>query len=271
MPTVVDLAVCLRQWDWSETSQTVSLFSREHGLVRAVAKGSRRQDPRFSGGLEVATVGEMVAILKPGPGLAVLTAWDLRETFPALRRSLSAFYAGMYTVDVAHHAVTDNDPHPALFDKLVLTLRALGGPGGARADRLAVLRLQWATLDETGYRPELDRDAATDAPLAPARSYTFVPRMGGFTTDPPPRDFAAEGAGEHRWRVRAETLRLLRAIRAAAPPAGGEGGEVRAEGGLADAPAAVVDRAARLLHAYSREVLGHEPASAPALFGPEPV
>lgn len=49
MPPVSDDAVCIRHWDWSETSQTVSLFTRGHGLVRALAKGSKRPKSPYSG------------------------------------------------------------------------------------------------------------------------------------------------------------------------------------------------------------------------------
>jgi DNA repair protein RecO (recombination protein O) len=252
VPTLIDMAVCVRQWDWSETSQTVSLFSREHGLIRAVAKGSRRADARFSGGLEVPTAGEMVAIVKTGPVLGTLTGWDLRETFPAMRRSLSAFYAGMYGVDLAHHALQERDPHPALFDALLALLRTLGGPAGSAGDRLAALRFQWAALEETGYRPELDLDVLKGAPLADSRLYVFSPSLGGFT--------ASGNAGDEAraWRVRAETVRVLRAI-----------SQDRA-GNSAPPPEEGVLRAGRLFAAYLREILGRDLASAAPVFGVAP-
>ena len=87
MPTVIDQAICIRHWDWSETSQTVSLFARDTGIVRGMAKGARREKAPFSGGLEVLTRGEMVAIIKPSSDLANITAWDLQETFPAAQSS----------------------------------------------------------------------------------------------------------------------------------------------------------------------------------------
>src|SRR5205085_10981400 len=125
------------------------------------------------GGLEVLTRGEMVAIVKPGSDLANITAWDLQELFPPLRTSLAVFYAGMYLADLTHHAVSDHDPHPALFDALMASLRALA-PG---AERAAVLRYQWATLVETGYRPEVDRDVVSGSALEPARTYAFTPQQ----------------------------------------------------------------------------------------------
>ena len=82
MATVTDDAVCIRQWDWSETSQTVSVFAREHGLLRGVAKGSKRENSRFSGGLEVLTRGEVMAIVKPTAEMANLD----RENEPVALR-----------------------------------------------------------------------------------------------------------------------------------------------------------------------------------------
>ena len=249
MPVVFDEAVCIRQWDWSETSQTVSLFSRNLGVVRGLAKGSRRENAAFSGGIEVITRGEAGIIIKNDPDtLATLTHWDLRETFAPIRNSLPAFYAGMAIADIVHHAIRDHDPHPGLFDSMLASLRVLGTAG----PNAALMMFLWATLTETGYRPELSADAragtqldlAADAPLA------FSPRLGGFFTLATGERAEELGA----WRVRAETLRLLVLVsRGNAISSGGDN-------------ALPVERAARLLAAYLREVIGTDIAAlAPAL------
>ncbi|MCC6677494.1 MAG: DNA repair protein RecO [Phycisphaerales bacterium] len=240
MPTIKDEAVCIRHWDWSETSQTVSLFARQTGVLRAVAKGAKRENARFSGGLEILTRGLAIAIVKPTDGLATLTAWDLLETFPAVRRSLPAFYAGMYLADLVHHAVRDSDPHPRLFDAMVEALRELGGPAGPA---WGVLRFQWSALVETGFKPELARDVRTGADLPESGSYTFLPGLGGLA--------AGEARSTDGWKVRSGTVTLLRSLESGAlspEAAGPESGKT-------------VLRAGRLLAAYWREVLGLEPPS----------
>lgn len=254
MPTVIDQAVCIRQWDWSETSQTVSVFARGHGIIRGVAKGSKREGSKFSGGLEVLTRGEVVANVKAAEGLALLTAWDLQETFPAARATLSAFYAGMCMLDLVHHAVRDSDPHEGLFDGLVACLRRLGE---AREDRAATLAFLWGVLDETGHRPELDRDVRGGGVLAEAASYGFVPRLGGVTVD----DRRGDGADGPVLRVRAETVALLRAVAAASD------GDVAAGELEAEAADAAVGRALRLLAVYFREVFAADPPSLRAFAG----
>ncbi|MCW5777296.1 MAG: DNA repair protein RecO [Phycisphaeraceae bacterium] len=241
MPTVRDQAVCVRHWDWSETSQTVSLFTREHGLIRGIAKGARRENAAFSGGLELLTRGEIVAIVRPSGSLATLTAWDLQETYPVLRLSLATFNAGMYLADLVSHAITDEDPHPALFDALISSLRTIGDSPSE-----AILRFQWATLVETGYKPALSREVAGHAGAV----YGFSPRAGGLVSTT-----HDEGDNTHSaplWRVRSPTVELLRRLEAALP--------------IGD-DAASIDRANRLLAAYLREILGRELPTLRWVFG----
>lgn len=242
LATVIDLAVCIRHWDWSETSQTVSLFSRGHGVIRGLAKGSRREKGRFSGGIELLTLGEVTAIIKPDNALSLLTAWDLRDPFPALRRSLHAFHAGMYAAELVQHMVTDADPHEGLFDSLVATLRDMADP--SRIAR-AVLAFQWATLVETGLKPELVRDVSTGEPLTSVKVVGFAPRLGGFVA------LADRGTSGYVWPVRRETLLALRAI---------------AEVSHLDIAPATTDRANRLLASYLREVIGRELPAQSCLF-----
>ena len=85
MPTVTDNAICIRRWDYSETSQTVSLFMRDHGLVRGIVKGAKRAGGGFDGGVDVLTHGQVVMILTPSRELATVTAWHVLEVFRPLR------------------------------------------------------------------------------------------------------------------------------------------------------------------------------------------
>jgi len=245
MPPSKDQALCLRQVDWSETSQVVWLFAREVGLVRAVAKGARRPGERFDGGIELLTRGEAIVYLKPGAELATLAAWDTLERFPLPRRSLDGFYAGLYLADLTLRLLQDRDPHPRLFDALVLALRA--GPDDVLG---ALVGAQWAALDESGFRPKLDADLESGEPLADG-GLSFLPRRGGFTRQP--------GETHPAWRVRPQTVAVLR--------------NLDAPGGSAATPTAIdLVRAARLLDAYAREILGRDIPAAEALFerlGPE--
>ena len=59
-----DDGICLRVTDFSETSQIVGMFTRRHGLVPLIAKGSKRGSKRnvVSGPLDLLTSGEVVFV-----------------------------------------------------------------------------------------------------------------------------------------------------------------------------------------------------------------
>jgi DNA repair protein RecO (recombination protein O) len=233
MPTISDNAICIRHWDFSETSQTVSLLTRDHGIVRGIAKGAKREKGPFSGGLDILTRGRLVAMIKPSGGLATLTEWHLETVYRAVRRRLAANRAGLYMADLVHHMLTEHDAHPRLFDALDTALAALDC---AAHTEVSLLRFQWALLTECGYQPQLDRDAADRSPLPPDQTtLAFSPASGGVVADT---------EGPDRWRVRRETIELLRRI------ASGRAGD--------DHDAAVASRGNRLLAAYIREILGTE-------------
>lgn len=263
MPTLKGTAICVRVWDWSETSQTVSLLLRDHGLIRGIAKGAKREKSPYSGGFELLTVGEVVLIVKsPGRAtsvaatgrddatpLATITAWDLQEIFHAIRRSLAAFHAAMYMADLAQHLVHERDPHPGLFDALASGLRSLG----QLDESAALLRFQWAALDDAGYRPEVRLDVVTGSPIDPARTAVFAPSLGGLTHD----TIRANAQGP-TWRVRRETALVLAALAS-------ETTDVDAK---RSAPSVAVEGAARLLGVYARHVLDRELPSWATAFGP---
>jgi DNA repair protein RecO (recombination protein O) len=254
--------VCVRVWDWSETSQTASILTRDVGVVRVIAKGSKREKSDYSGGLEPATCGRLTARLKPGDGLSLLTSWDLSEIYPTIRRSLSAFHSALAMMDIIHHALSEQDPHPPVFDATVAALRGLTGE--LHADRAALLTLAASVLSETGHGPELDADVRTGETMGEARTLTFYPHLGGIAHEPSASGNlakpAAGGPGEDRntalaWRVRGETVTLLRAVRSHGHDAA-----------IAGEPASV-ERAARLLGSYFREVFQCDPPALRACLG----
>ena len=126
MSTEKAVALVVRGTDWSETSRITTLFTREFGKVRALAKGGRRLKSSFDVAFDLLTVCHVVFIRKAHGGLDLLTEAQMAERFPALRRNLPALYAGYYVAELLSDGTQDYDPHPPLFDAALATLRGLG-------------------------------------------------------------------------------------------------------------------------------------------------
>lgn len=242
MPRFKDQAICIRHIDWSETSQVVALLTAKHGKVRGLAKGSKRASPsavaRFSGGIELLTLGEAVGMIRPSSDLASLTEWDLQQPYAHLRRDLAAQQTALYAADLAHAMLADHDPHSKAFTALAGLLDELARPERREP---GLLKYQWLLLDDCGYRPQLDNDVQSGASIVDQPTYVFDPRVGGLSASPPDALTDTQSpAGP--WRVRRATVEVLRGL---------------TEGG-ADAPSQTVQRANRLLCVYARAILDRQ-------------
>lgn len=238
MPTLVDEAICIRHWDFSETSQTVSLFGRAGGILRGLAKGAKRAGGRFSGGIDLLTRGQVVAIVKPGRELATLTDWTLLGAWRSTRSDLAANRAAFYMIDLVQRLLAPGDPHAALYDALVELLDAIESDADAAA---AILVFQTRILGETGLAPRWA------PPEGSAATLLFSPSAGGVVA-----------AAADAWKTRRTTLDLLEEIAAES-----------VAGGLRSAAAAdpsVRERANRLAAAFLRHAIGVEPATMRILF-----
>src|ERR1700737_3020437 len=174
------LALVLRTTDWSESSRIATLWTREFGKVRALAKGGRRLRSNFESALDLLTLCSIVFLRKSSGSLDLLTEAQVKERFPRLRTDLPALCAAYYVAELLSDWTEDYDPHPSLFDEALATLQSLGTPGIATGPRLA--RFELVLLRELGYSPVLESCAACggpqDASGAPA-GLAFSPAAGG--------------------------------------------------------------------------------------------
>jgi DNA repair protein RecO (recombination protein O) len=176
VPAETALALVVATTDWSETSRIATLWTRELGKVRALAKGGRRLRSSFESALDLLTLCSIVLLRKSSGSLDLLTEAQVVQRFPQLRADLPAFYAGCYVAELLASCTEDYDPHPSLFDEAVGTLAGLGSPDDPTGPRLA--RFELVLLRELGYGPVLETCAACAAGLD-GRGLAFSAAGGG--------------------------------------------------------------------------------------------
>lgn len=206
MPLVSDRCICLRKTEYSETSQILTLFSREHGVFRAIAKGAHRRTKagasKFDGGLDLLEIGQAVFTHDPARDLATLTEWGLREGHLELRRDLRGLYLGLYAGELVSRLIEEHDPHPELFDRLVASLAEFGT---ARREE-AFLAFQLDLLREAGYLPELAACVSCGGSLEGSPACYFSPNSGGVICR------NCEGATRDRMEWDIRLLRLVQGV-----------------------------------------------------------
>jgi DNA repair protein RecO (recombination protein O) len=173
-------AFVMHQYDWSETSLIVDLFTREQGRLVVVAKGAKRAH------------SQLRAVLLPFQRIAVAVGRaqrsepteEHRADVQTLRSAEwaggavmpvgAALFSGFYLNELLMKLLARHDPHADLFDTYAQTLPALGGDMAQAALRAFELKL----LQAVGLLPDLSLETLTLAPLEPDRPYRLVPEVG---------------------------------------------------------------------------------------------
>ena len=158
-----DLAICIRAVDYSETSQIVTLFTRNTGKIGAIAKGSKRPKSSFDGPIEILAHGEIVFTDSSREKLATLTEFQQQPDLLNLRSNLFALYSCYFAAELLNSLTHDYDPHPELFDSYLQFLQNTNEQRAAndgKRDMLALLVLfQLTLLNDVGLQPILSRCA----------------------------------------------------------------------------------------------------------------
>lgn len=121
MPVLTSEAVVLRTWPVHEADLIVSLFTRDYGKLRGVAKSALKSRKRFGGALEPMTVARAWFAEKPKQELVRLDQLEivtspLAAPVDAIRLGALSLYA-----EVLDEALPDHDPHETIF-RLVLSV-----------------------------------------------------------------------------------------------------------------------------------------------------
>ncbi len=206
MPLVHDRCICLFKTEYSETSQVLTLFSREHGIIRAIAKGAHRRTKagasRFDGGLDLLEIGQAVFTHDPARELATLTEWHLVEGNLHLRRNLRSMHLGLYAAELVAQLIEEHDAHPDLFDRLEAILADLA----SNRREEAFLDFELNLLRKTGYMPEYFECVACSTPAVDWPFAWFSPARGGVICR------NCEAALPDRLELDVRLLRLLQSI-----------------------------------------------------------
>jgi DNA repair protein RecO (recombination protein O) len=170
-----DEAVVLRTQKLGEADRIVTLLSREHGRIRAVAKGVRRTTSRFGSRLEPFTHVDLQ--LAEGRSLDVITQAETVHPFGArVGADYERYTAGTVMLETAERLVVE-DQAPALQQVLLLVgaLRAMCEQGRAAGQVLDSFLLR--SLAVAGWAPSFDGCARCGLE-GPHRS--FNPAQGGM-------------------------------------------------------------------------------------------
>jgi DNA repair protein RecO (recombination protein O) len=157
-----DHGVVLRTWKLGEADRIVSILTREHGKVRAVAKGVRKPTSRFGARLE--PTSHVALQLYHGRGeLDIVTQVETLDRFSQLRRDFDHLARASAMLEAVEQLSPDREPNERVFDMLVRALRTLT----TNTSPLVVAAFFLKLLAVEGFEPVVDAcvSCGADEPL----------------------------------------------------------------------------------------------------------
>lgn len=170
-------AVVLRSMKLGESDRLITFFSREAGLIKAVAKGAVKSKKRFGGVLLTGHHVSIQVFLKKKTTLHRLQGADLVESYDNLTKDPVLFSAGSHLLELTFGFAMIHESDQRQFTLLTSTLRALDNLGlEERLLRIFELR----TLSYAGVAPNFDTCSDCQKPAGDKKSVCFSFQEGGI-------------------------------------------------------------------------------------------
>src|SRR5438105_4366749 len=174
MPTYAADAIVLRRLDYGEADRILTLLTREHGKLSAIAKGSRRARARSANGLDLFVRSSMM--LAKGHNLDVVAQAERRGDVRHISGDLQRTAYACLVAEVADKVLEERHPVDDVFELVVATIERLNA--SQRSPRAEGAWFLMRILDLLGYQPQLIECAGCNQPL-PEDAAWFSPLLGG--------------------------------------------------------------------------------------------
>ena len=144
-------AVVLRHHDYGEADRLLTLYTRQFGKTRVLAKGARKIASRKAGHIEPFT--QVKLQLAKGRDMLLVTQADTVDAYLPLRENLILTSQASYVLELLDRfTYVDDTENPSTFRLLTDTLKRLA----SNDDPWLVIRYyEMRLLDYLGFRPQL--------------------------------------------------------------------------------------------------------------------
>lgn len=160
-------AVVVRHTDWGEADRLLTLYTREQGMVKALAKGARKINSRKAGHLQPFT--HVTVQLAKGRDLLIVTQAETVDAFLPLHDNLVKTGYAAYIFELLYRfSYEEEGGNPSLFKLLVDTLGRIEKEDEAW---LPVRYYEMRLLDIVGFRPQLFECANCGREILPEDQY----------------------------------------------------------------------------------------------------
>lgn len=148
-------AINLKSYPLKESDKIVVMYSRDKGIIHAVAKGIKK--PKSSLGARMEAFIANTLLLAKGRNMDVVSQAETLNSFGGTRKDLDKIFYSMYLTEVVNNFGVENDPCSAeTYDVLYNALKTIADAADKKDILLTVLKFQLKMMYISGFSPEFN-------------------------------------------------------------------------------------------------------------------
>ena len=154
-------AIVLKSFDFRETSKIVTFFTKDHGKVKGILKGIRKDPKKFGSHVDRYSVNEIV-FYPSRSEIHLVSHCDLRQYFFPIRQDYKRSLAANYILELVDRLLPAEEPNEDIYQLMIDYLTSL--ETASDINKLVHI-FQIKMLLLSGFRPHLDSCVKCQRPV----------------------------------------------------------------------------------------------------------
>jgi DNA repair protein RecO (recombination protein O) len=171
-------ALVLKSIKFGDTSRIATLYTRDYGKIKVIAKGIRKPKSRLAGALQTFSHIHIVFYQKQTTEVYLLSQSEILHSYQSLTRDLNRYIFASAAMELLDRLISGEEAHPEIFELALGTLTFM-----ERCPQKSLGKSFWAfalkLADLLGYKPKLNRCVVCGNPVLEV-SVMFSPDKGGI-------------------------------------------------------------------------------------------
>lgn len=198
-------AIVLSKKEVGETDRLYTLYTREQGKVRVMAKGIRKPEAKLAGQLENLSLA--LVIINKTKGMGKITSAVAENVFASVRGEYTMLLSVSQSIAILEKFVEIEEADVALFDlakEYLVEANTLAQENKQERVRLLSQVFLFQLFSHLGYHIETHASVQSGARLHQGERHFFSPRAGGVLTEAEAREY------KESFYIQENTIKLMR-------------------------------------------------------------
>lgn len=135
--------IIIKRKNFGEADRILTVFTKQHGKIKVLAKGVRRITSRRGPNVELFNL--VTLYIHKGRAFDILTEAQVVNAFPSIRKKLELIGLAYYCCELIDGLCAEHQPHPKIYNLIVETLNEL--------DNGIIQQFEKTLLSELGFLP----------------------------------------------------------------------------------------------------------------------